>query len=88
MKVFSSIKKLFKKKIKAQKEYTTSSEVSFKDSTGKKIELEIKANGNTTLLIIKEKELNFVLDKECVSLLIILLQSYVQYETFPDLNED
>ena len=86
--MFKFIKKIVKKGVKKQRKYDTTSEVSFKDSTGKEIVLEIKVNGNNTLLIIKDKksEVEFALDKDCTALLAGLVQSYILYDIFPDLE--
>lgn len=82
---------LFKKrKNRNKKGYKTAQSASFKDLMGKEVVLEIKTNGNDTLLLIRDKkqDLQFALDKELVSLLDVLLQSYVLHEVFPDFEEE
>lgn len=91
--MFKWIKNIFSKKEKSkesEKKYKTTSEVSFVDLTGKDIILEVKVNGNETLLNIHDKknEIDFSFDRELVTLLSVLLQSYILHETFPNLEED
>lgn len=89
------LKKLFKKllpskNLKVKKVYKTAQEVSFVDLAGKEISLEIRVNGNDTVLVIKDKknEVEFMLDAELTTLLNVLLQSYITHTTFPDLDQE
>lgn len=89
------LKRLFKKllpskKSKPKKIYKTAQEVSFVDLAGKEIFLEIRVNGNDTILVIKDKkeETEFMLDTELTTLLNVLLQSYITHTTFPDLDQE
>ncbi len=89
--MFNWLKKMTSKRTKKdKKEYKTTHEVSFVDLTGKDVILEIRINGNETLLSIHDKknELEFSFDHELVTLLNVLLQSYILHETFPNLEEE
>lgn len=89
--MFSKVKQLFSKHKSRRKEiYQTTESVSLKDLTGKKIILEIKVNGNNTMLLIRDKDETqtiFTLDQETALLLNVLLQSYSLHGVFPDLEE-
>jgi len=89
------LKRLFKKlslskKSTNKKIYKTAAEVSFVDLAGKEVFLEIRVNGNSTILVIKDKkeETEFMLDSELATLLGVLLQSYISHEVFPDLDQE
>lgn len=90
--MFSKVKQLFiKQKNKNKSGYQITESVSIKDLTGKRIVLEIKKNGNNTMLLIRDKEdtsVIFTLDPEIALLLNVLLQSYSLHEVFPDLDEE
>lgn len=90
--MFSKVKQFFGKRKPAKKSgtYLTAESVSLKDLCGKKIVLEIKTNGNDSMLLIKDKsdtQQIFTLDRDCALLLIVLLQSYSLHGVFPDLEE-
>ena len=76
--MFSKVKQLFiKRKNKNKSGYQITESVSIKDLTGKRIVLEIKKNGNNTMLLIRDKEdtsVIFTLDPEIALLLNVLLQ--------------
>jgi len=90
--MFSKVKQIFiKRKNKKKNSYQTTESVSFKDLTGKRITLEIKTNGNNTMLLIRDKDENqsmFTLDQETALLLNVLLQSYSLHGVFPDLEDN
>lgn len=84
----NKFKQFFRKRNKYNKSYQTAQEVSFTDVSGKEITLEIRVNGNDTLLVMidKKTETEFSFDKDLISLFSVLLQSYVLHEIFLDLN--
>ena len=87
--MFKKLKTLFKAKPRKRKKYETAQEVSFFDLAGKEVKLEIRINGNDTLLAVKDEKNNseIMLDKELVTLIDVLLQSYILHEVFPNLEE-
>jgi hypothetical protein len=89
--MFSKVKQLFKERKNKKKDmYQTTESVSLRDLTGKKITLEIKTNGNNTMLLIRDKDETqtlFTLDQETALLLNVLLQSYSLHGVFPDLED-
>ena len=89
--MFSKVKQIFKRKKKKKDSYKIAESVSFKDLTGKQITLEIKTNGNDTMLLIRDKDDTqsiFTLDQEIAVLLNVLLQSYSLHGVFPDLEDN
>lgn len=87
-KVFRKVKQ---KSNKDKKKYKVVQQASFSDLAGKKIELQIKTNGNNKLLSIKvenENQTEIMFDQEKSILLSVLLQSYAAHEVFPDLDEE
>lgn len=87
--MFSKVKQIFSKPKKQRKNsYQTTEVVSFKDLTGKLIKLEIKTNGNDSMLLIQDKEDLFTLDQEGAVLLSVLLQSYSIHGIFPNLDNE
>lgn len=88
--MLSKVKQYFFKRKNRKNGYQTTESVSIKDLSGKRITLEIKTNGNSTMLLIKDKEDTqavFTLDQETSLLLTVLLQSYSLHGIFPDLEE-
>lgn len=94
--MFKTVKRLFSKpKLKITKsnnikQYVTTNIVSFHDLTGKDVYLEIKTNGNSTLVTIhdKDKKTEFKLDQEQAILMGALLQEYGITGKFPDLEDE
>ena len=87
--MFRKIKQIFSKKKKPTK-YKTTQEVTFRDIAGKEVILEIKVNGNTTLLSIhdEDKVTEFMFDQEAATLFDALLQYYAMHGIFPDLSDE
>lgn len=86
--MFKKIKQIFSKKKKFMR-YKTTQQVTFRDISGKEIFLEIRVNGNDTLLSIydKDKSTEFVFDQEAATLFNALVQYYTMHGVFPDLSE-
>jgi hypothetical protein len=86
------IKKLFPKKSKFtyQAEYEITESVSFHDLAGKDLHLEIRTNGNSTIVVLfdDKKTVEFQLDQEKATLFGVLLQSYATHGVFPQLGLD
>ena len=88
--MFKRIKRFFSKiKTKKRDEYQTAGTVTFKDLKGTKTILEIRSNGNNTMLLLRDGEdkVEFAFDPEITSILTVLLQSYLLHGIFPDLTD-
>ncbi|MBO4622466.1 MAG: hypothetical protein J5691_01130 [Bacilli bacterium] len=87
--MFSKVKQLFSKRKKRAK-YNTTQSVKFRDMAGKEIVLEIRVNGNDTLLSIHDpdKTVEFLFDQEAAVLFDALVQYYAAHNVFPDLTDE
>ena len=88
--MFRKIKQIFSKKKKKPTKYKTTQEVTFRDIAGREIILEIKINGNATLLSIhdEDKVVEFMFDQDTATLFDALIQYYAMYGIFPDLTDE
>ena len=90
-KLFSKFRNILPKKLpKKIKRISTVQEVSFTDLAGTSLILEIRTNGNDTMLVLTDKksQLEFLFDQELATLLSVLIQSYAVHKVFPDLDEE
>ena len=87
--MFRKIKQIFSKKKKPTK-YKTTQEVMFRDLAGKEVTLEIRINGNDTLLSIhdEDKTIEFLFDQDTATLFDALIQYYAMHGIFPDLSDE
>lgn len=88
--MFAKVKQFFTRRKSAKKDkYQIAESVSFKDLSGNQITLEIKQNGNDTILLIRDKDTKVLcaIDQELSLLINVLLQSYSLHGVFPDLEE-
>lgn len=87
--MFSKVKQIFSKRKKKAK-YSAAQSVKFRDISGKEIVLEIRVNGNDTLLSIHDpdKTVEFLFDQETAVLFNALVQYYAMHNVFPDLSEE
>ena len=87
--MFKKVKQIFSKRKKRAK-YNTTQSVKFRDIAGKEITLEIRVNGNDTLLSVydTDKTIEFLFDQETAVLFNALVQYYAMHNVFPDLSEE
>lgn len=86
--MFNFLKKIkFKRK---RKEILTTKELSFSDLAGTPVILQIRINGNDTLLaLVDEKNgTEFLLDHELATLLNLMIQSYNLHEAFLSFDDE
>ena len=89
--LFSKLKTVLPKKPKKKvRRISTAQEVSFADLAGTSLILEIRTNGNDSMLVLTDKKntVEFLFDQELATLLSVLVQSYAVHEIFPDLDEE